>query len=264
MSSLSAAGPGATPTLLEREHECEAITRALAAATAGTGSIVGLEGAAGMGKTALLAHAARCAADRGMRVLDARAWELERDVAYGVVRQLFEAPLADASNDQRSRWLAGAAGLATPVISAREQVTRNGSDRGPILRGLYWLSANLACEQPLLFIVDDAQWADSASLAFLTHLAWRVEELPILIVYAARTGARPDEALASVAEPGLVPTVLRPALAQRGGDARDPARAAGRARLRALRACLPRRHEGQPVPPGGARAHARGRRHRSR
>lgn len=203
-------GSVVTPALLEREYECETLARALAAAADGAGSILALEGEAGMGKTSLLAHAARCSTDRGMRVLDACGTKLERNLAYGIVRQLFEPELATATKSQRACWLAGAASLAAPVVSAGKPVKGSGPDRGPILRGLYWLTANLASEQPLLLIIDDAHWADTASMAFASHLARRVEELPILIVYASRTGEGASEALPAVAEPSLVRTVLRP------------------------------------------------------
>ena len=208
------------------EHDRETLTLALAAAADGTGAVLRVEGGAGTGKTALLTYAARCAADRGMRVLDARACELECDLAYGVVRRLFAAAVAGAPAEQRGRWLAGAAGLAIPVVWAKTRGTGSFSDRGPFLRGLYWLAANLAAEQPLLLVVDDAQWADDPSLAFLSCLARNVEELPILIVSAARTGA--GRAPARVADPNAVAIVLRPATlnddaaAQR--DALDPLR----------------------------------------
>jgi len=80
--------------LLERDDELEHVEAALAQARAGRGRIVVVEGPAGIGKTALLAAARTAAADEGMRVLRARANELERDFVFGVVRQLFEPPLA--------------------------------------------------------------------------------------------------------------------------------------------------------------------------
>ena len=48
----------------------------------------------GIGKTALLAAAHTAAARSGLRVLRSRGAELERDFAFGVVRQLFEPALA--------------------------------------------------------------------------------------------------------------------------------------------------------------------------
>ena len=212
----SAAGygcQGRTPVALrEREHECDTLARALAAAAEGIGSAVAVEGEAGIGKTALLTHAARLASDSDMRVLDGRGWDLERHVPYGVVRQLFAAVLASAAREQRARWMSGAARLAGPAVSAAPG-RRTHAESGAVVRGLYWLAANLASEQPLLLLVDDVQWTDAASLAFLAALARSVEELPILILCAAQTGAGAgaDEGRPAVAEPGLARTILRPA-----------------------------------------------------
>ena len=196
--------------LLEREPELDALATAVAAAVDGVGSVVALEGDAGIGKTALLAHA-RDTATGAMRVLTARGGELERDFAYGVVRQLFEVSLAGASQPERERWLAGAAGLATGVVTAPTPDLMPATHPGSALHGLYWLSANLALERPLLLAIDDAHWADDASIAFVSYLARRVDELPLLIVYASRSREGASDALPGVAEPALVGTLLRPA-----------------------------------------------------
>src|SRR3954454_19158319 len=60
-------------------------------------------------------------------------------------------------------------------------------DRFAQRHGLFWLCANLAGAQPMLLVVDDAQWADVESLGFLGHLARRLEELPIVLVVALRS-----------------------------------------------------------------------------
>ena len=44
-----------------------------------------------------------------------------------------------------------------------------------MLHGLYWMTMNLAEDQPLLIVVDDAHWADEPSLRWLAHLAPRLE-----------------------------------------------------------------------------------------
>ena len=59
-----------------------------------------------------------------------------------------------------------------------------------VLHGLYWLCANLAVERPLALVVDDAHWADGASLRFLAFLLPRLEELRVAVLL----GARPAEA----------------------------------------------------------------------
>src|SRR6187551_1079278 len=106
----------ATAPLLERNEQLARIESALAEARTGRGTFVVIEGPAGIGKTALLAAARTAAADGGMRVLRSRGAELERDFAFGVVRQLFEAPLAAASDHDRADLLQGAAGLAAGLL----------------------------------------------------------------------------------------------------------------------------------------------------
>ena len=51
-----------------------------------------------------------------MRVLRSRGTELERDFAFGVVRQLLEPPLAEASELERADLLQDAAGLAAGML----------------------------------------------------------------------------------------------------------------------------------------------------
>jgi DNA-binding CsgD family transcriptional regulator len=150
-----------------------------------------VEGPAGIGKTRLLQAACHGARDCDVTVLTTRAGELERGLPYGVVRGLLEAPVVRAPAAERAILLAGAAGLAAPVlgIAAGDGVVipDGGSFTG--LHGLYWLTVNLAERAPLMLAVDDVHWADDASLCFLVYLLRRVEALPVVIVVAGR----PDE-----------------------------------------------------------------------
>jgi DNA-binding NarL/FixJ family response regulator len=215
--------------LIERERECRQIEAAVAAAVGGDGSVIALEGEAGIGKTSLLAHGSLCGVDAGMRVLRARGGELERAYPYGIVRQLFEALVATAQPEDRERWLTGAAGIGAKLLAASSMSDGGELDPSSFLHGLYWLSANLSVAQPLLIAIDDAQWADDASIAFLSYLARRVGELAILIVYASRVGEGASELLPAVMEPALVRTVLRPAALTRAGSAQLIARLMTRA-----------------------------------
>jgi DNA-binding CsgD family transcriptional regulator len=182
----------ATGQLLERSEELTRIESALAEARSGRGRFVVVEGPAGIGKTALLAAARAAAADGGMRVLRSRGTELERDFGFGVVRQLFEPPLAEASGPERAELLQAAAGVAAgllglPGASATEGAPAAGVDPSfAVLHGLYWLSANLATVAPLCVVVDDAHWADTASLRYLAFLLPRLEELDAALVVATR------------------------------------------------------------------------------
>src|SRR3954468_20787802 len=88
---------------LDRERELAAVTDALDATQRGAGTLLVLEGGAGIGKTRLLATALGLAGRRGMRCLSARGGELERKLPFGVVRQLFEPLLARADAAERER-----------------------------------------------------------------------------------------------------------------------------------------------------------------
>jgi DNA-binding CsgD family transcriptional regulator len=150
--------------------------------------MLALVGPAGIGKSELLGELVRNAREHGIRVLHARGTELERDFAFGVTRQLFEPALADLPEEERAALFDGAASHAAPLLdpaSATETVTS--LDPGfASLHGLYWLTANLAAEEPILIAVDDAHWADRASLRWLVHLAARLEGVPALLAVAIR------------------------------------------------------------------------------
>src|SRR2546423_1698844 len=192
------------PALLEREAERDALVAGLADARDGTGALVVLEGAGGIGKTRLLREAREIGERMGLRVLAARATELEADYPFGVVRQLFEPVVAAAEADRRGALLAGAARPAAPVVgidlgSGAPPLARDIADPSfATLNALYWLGSNLAEGQPLLLVVDDAHWADLASLRFLRFPAPRLEDLPVMLACATRP-PEPDPAGALVA-----------------------------------------------------------------
>lgn len=153
-----------TATLLEREVELGRLSQLIESALRGRGSVVAVEGDAGIGKSALLACAERLASAAGLRPLLARCGAFEQAFPYGVVRQLFEPVLASATASRRDRLMGGAAGLAVPAFAPAEPEAAH-DERGPaVLHGLYWLAANLAADRPLLVAIDDAHWADAASL----------------------------------------------------------------------------------------------------
>jgi DNA-binding CsgD family transcriptional regulator len=171
---------------LERTSELAALEEAIAAAAAGAGRLVLLEGAGGIGKTLLLAHAVQRAQASGMTVLRARGGELERQFPFGVALQLFEPYLSAASPRERRRVLAGAAAHAAPLLSGEVGERESGAPEFPLLHGLHWVVANISESRPLLIAVDDAHSADDASLRALLFVAQRIEDLPLAIVLTAR------------------------------------------------------------------------------
>jgi DNA-binding CsgD family transcriptional regulator len=194
-------GTAAAPAhaLLERDADLEALATARRAASMGQGRFVIVEGGAGMGKSALLAATRAAAAEEGFDVLSARASELEREYAFGVVRQLFEARARRAPN-----WLEGAAASA---LHAFDPATSAGGGVGfddvslVVLHGLYWLTVNACAETPMMLTVDDVHWCDLASLRFLAYVGRRLEGLSLIVAVGLRSGepSREEPVLADIA-----------------------------------------------------------------
>jgi DNA-binding CsgD family transcriptional regulator len=187
-------------TLLERERELEQLRDSLAEAEAGRGNLVLLEAPAGLGKTSLLRAAADSASESRFTCLRARAGELERDFAYGCVRQLFEPVVTRADGAKRERLLRGAAALSQPLFAPAGDSPLPASDGAfSVLHGLYWLLNNLADEGPTALLVDDLHWSDAESLRFLNYLAPRLDGLSVAVLATTRPGEGDMAAIARLA-----------------------------------------------------------------
>ena len=173
-------GRGMRELILERDAELDVLAAVSAQATAGQGSLVLIEGPAGAGKTRLLA-----AVGSPVRVLSARGLAPEEDFSFGIVRQLFE-PVRGACEPGEWHELCG--GPAYPARCVFDGGPVAGDDPHATTHGLYWLTANLAARGPLLITVDDSHWADAPSLRWLTHLAARIEDVPVALLIAAGSG----------------------------------------------------------------------------
>jgi DNA-binding CsgD family transcriptional regulator len=206
-------------SLLERDRELTAMAGALDAGLRGEGSSVLIEGPAGIGKSALLAAVRAQALADGYRVLSGTGGEVETDLPYGVVRQLF-LPATRLEPD----LFVGAAQLARPLI---EPESAHGIETSALeaLHGLYWLTVNLAARSPVLIAVDDAHWCDGASLRFLLYLRRRLEDVRTVVAMTTRPGEPgADEHLLRLVmtevQPALRPATLSPdavaALLRRG------------------------------------------------
>jgi len=195
--------------LLERDRELDVLDRLVESALEGDAVLALLEGPAGIGKSAVLAKAREKAEEAGFRVLSARGSDLERELPYGVVRQLFESLLLDTQS--RERWLSGSADAAARVFAPPEDDDAASPGSFGMLHGLFWLTANLAADGPLCLAIDDLHWCDPASLRFIAYLERRLEGLRVLIVTAARMeDASPDSRLVLdiAQDPAAVPIRL--------------------------------------------------------
>src|SRR5437764_2168731 len=133
---------------LDRASEREALDRLLSQAREGQSAVLVLRGEAGIGKTALLRYVADNAA--GFRVVQSTGVQAEMELPFAGIHQLC-APLLDqlqALPRPQQDALNVALGLASGDTPNRFLVS---------LAVLGLLSA-AAEEQPLLCLVEDAQW----------------------------------------------------------------------------------------------------------
>uniref|UniRef100_UPI00356682DB BTAD domain-containing putative transcriptional regulator n=1 Tax=Nocardioides sp. TaxID=35761 RepID=UPI00356682DB len=89
--------------LVDRVREAAVLSRAVDDLVAGSSGCVLIEGPAGIGKSRLLGELTRMAGAAGVRVLSARASQMEQSFGFGAVRQLFEPHLGDG--DRRAALL---------------------------------------------------------------------------------------------------------------------------------------------------------------
>ncbi len=242
---------GVLVELLERGAELDVIRTSAEDAARGRGRVLVVEGAAGIGKTALVGAARDLARKAGLVAFGARATELERAFGFGVVRQLLEP--AVHPNGAATWAFVGSARHAAPLLDV-ELPNLPALPAGPeaafaVVHGLYRLTANLARRRPLALVVDDVHWADGASLRFLDYLGRRLEGVALLLVVAARPFGEPGGvAVASLLGDGEASAVLRPPpLQSRGRHAPGSRRRAGGRRRGLCR--MPCRHRRQPVLP---------------
>ncbi len=246
------AGPRRRNGFVGRDRELAELERAFAAAE---GTTVLLSGTAGIGKTRLAEELAARVRARGATVLTGRCIQL---VGSGVSYL----PLVDAF-----RPLCGAKALA-PIVDDLQELQRLSPElavrgaapdpAGPRLEARVTLFeevvtvlAYLSVEQPVLFVLEDLQWADESTLDLLAYLAHAIRGRRVLVVGTYRSDeVRPGDPLQRLAG-GLaatgtaVPMALQPLVP---GDVEALLAAGSHERLPAeLTAAIAVRSEGNPL-----------------
>ncbi|HEX2807076.1 MAG TPA: AAA family ATPase, partial [Kineosporiaceae bacterium] len=145
--------------LLERQVELELLEAAVGRAARGHGSATLVSGEAGIGKTSLV-RAFVSAVGRGAHVLSGAGEDLLTPRALG--------PLRDAARFSRGP-------LADALTSSADPDRIFGAARDELA----------ASPTPTVLIVEDAHWADGATLDVVQYLGRRIQDLPaaLLITY---------------------------------------------------------------------------------
>jgi AAA ATPase domain len=175
--------------LLGRSRERERLGRLLTGIRSGRSGVLVVHGEAGIGKTALLEQLVEQAS--GCLVARATGVQADMELPFAGLQQLFASML-----DPLER-------LPAPQREAVEVAfgLRSGSapDRFEVGLAILGLLAEVAEQQPLVCIIDDAQWLDQASARTLAFIARRLIAESVALVFAVRDAAH-EQAFAGLPE----------------------------------------------------------------
>jgi class 3 adenylate cyclase len=184
--------------LVDRGSELAVISVALRSLADGAGGVVVLEGEPGIGKSRLITEISRQAQGAGIRTLVGRAAEIESATPYHAWRAIFErligldtiggdpsvrrATVLDRLGSDEARG--ALAPLLNPVLSLDIPDNETTIQLAGAVRAdntcdlLVHLLGQEASHRPMLLVVEDAHWLDSASW----NLIGRVQsEIPVLL-----------------------------------------------------------------------------------
>ena len=166
--------------LIGREAESALLENLLAQAREGSSAAVVLRGEAGIGKTALLRQTAVLAESLGFLVLRTRGLETESELAFAGLGDLL-LPVADLLTEippPQAAAVRAALALGPPT----------GTDRFAVCAGTLSVLSEAAEGQPVLAVIEDAQWLDHSSAEALGFAARRIDSEGIVILVAIREG----------------------------------------------------------------------------
>ena len=193
-----------TDQLVGRAEELGVFDRVLADVDhRGGAAAVELVGEPGIGKSRLLAEFADQADRRGRLVLAGSASELERDLPFAVfvdaldeyLRGLDPDRLPELDEDvltELAHVFPSLSKLATAPLVALQH------ERYRAHRAVRALFEFLAQTRPLVLLLDDVHWADSASIELLSALLRRPPTAPVLLAVAVRPRQTPERLAAAL------------------------------------------------------------------
>jgi DNA-binding CsgD family transcriptional regulator len=165
------------PRLFGRTGELEILRQLVAKVRSGRSAVLVVRGEPGIGKTELLRHL--IAQAPGFWVARVAGVESEMELPFAGLYQLCAPMLGRLGSlaEPQRRGLSVAFGLASG----------DSPDRFLVALATLSLMAEASEEQPMLCVVDDAQWLDQASAQVLGFVGRRLLAEPIALVFATRT-----------------------------------------------------------------------------
>ena len=171
-------GAGTAPLLVGRGAELATLTAALDDALTGTGRIAAVFGEAGIGKTRLVEEVLGAAGTRGCRVLQARAYETERGLAFGLwVSALRSAGISENPaliEALGPEWRDALNPLFREMPGRRRRGAVETENQLRLFEALARIVTTIAAAQPVVIVLEDLQWADVTSLSLLAFIGRRL------------------------------------------------------------------------------------------
>jgi class 3 adenylate cyclase len=183
---------GALPDgeLIGREGEIARILDALDAVMSGHGRLLMLAGEPGVGKTRLAQEVTRVARNRGALVATGRCYESHRAVPYypflEALATLWAAAPAVIRADAPRHWPLLGRLLPERNIAPTPATSSGHDEQEYLFRAVTGFIQAIAAVTPVALLLDDLQWADSASLDLLQHLARHTRAGRVLLLGAYR------------------------------------------------------------------------------
>lgn len=182
-----------TPPLVGRKNELLTLRHAVAEAKRGHGSIVGISGEAGIGKTRLATHL--MAVERhACTCLTGRAYLSEGRVPFAVWVDALE-PFVSGLAPDHARAMLGSHGILQRLFPSAIAMpdalpSFESTEQGKMLLFVAFreLLQRAAEKRPLILYLDDLHAADQASLELLHFITRSISSLAMLIVITYRDG----------------------------------------------------------------------------
>lgn len=163
-----------TPEMIGREVEWRQLTGAWRACLGGTAALHAIEGPAGIGKTRLMEEFVGYLTRQGHRALLVQCLELQTHTPFAVLMSVMNR-LENASQAGAARRESTTKGLQEALRSPPQLLQLQLQQQATTL---------VRRELPCCVIIDDAQWCDSESLAWLQEATVTLAPEPILWIFS--------------------------------------------------------------------------------
>jgi predicted ATPase len=177
--------------LVGRDDELKSLAAALDEADAGRGQAWFVVGESGIGKTRLVSEAADVAARRGFTIALGHAYPVETGVPYAVFSDALVPLLREIEPSVLTLLTRGASADLAHLFPALDDGRRSESssprgDPAEMKARLLWnftqFLSRFAAKRPLLIVLENLQWADSASLEMLHFVARQIGSARVLVI----------------------------------------------------------------------------------